>query len=767
MKNLSNNNNDKISPNLSNNNKISPNLIHKRYYSISRSPRNSRSPIFSKSNEIRKLSLRNYRSLREDSRSSDSSSIRKWSIRKFFNKKSKDDSSESEEIIDNTHNQTMCEMRILLSRKKSELDTIENVCNNEVRKKKHYSMGIDNVNDVFHVYDEKRNFAGYYKSGRNGNVKSGYMENGIYEISVQFSVEKYFASTKIKSISPRTQKQLNIVGKKNRLSLVEYSENSPLEISFQKKVEGTELRYIKSEQNMTLLQAFSKYYPSLRSYKIKPIFEKYFIKATIVSIMFGFWDGHSKNIILNRDGFRFFDNARSLPHSNNLIAWGDKLRLPYFTDFLKEDFMFNILTKNNMDTCVKMATKFLTGFKYFKYYLNSTMGKKLIKKVSGEWFSKKLIIETYKERIDGLVKWATKQKSNKTLFDLVCHIFPFYLFSVMLKVIQTINDDTKTPYELWKSAIETIGRHDDMLYLIDCCVENNVDPYQILEVCNEENFSYEEIINNIIKGEYKIKTLGNGKLVKLEMYNDFSFDFKECADIPNWVVSFLNQYTYTDNINLFDQNNLFLPDDALELGFLASIEKSLFSKGYFLTFYAEESDVYCSVCSIDTNGFIRMHEIKVLFDGKIRFQLSKKNHLNSLYDFSKWLDRFNGRDFNIKEKLKSFITQYSDYYKQIYLCKIFTYLNISYIDTDKYETIPENIKIMKEYELKHLHADGTFVYIYSSEQDMFGIFEFKYMCEKEIVKTLIDLDNEGNIIIENIGVFTLEEFGIWVKNIND
>ena len=117
-----------------------------------------------------------------------------------------------------------------------------------------------NVNDVFHVYDANRNIAGYYKSGRNGNIQSGYMENGIYEISIQFGVEKYFAPTKLKKASPRTLQQLNI-GKSLRSStLADISDNTPLEITFQKKLEGIELRYIQVERKIKLLEDFVEFY---------------------------------------------------------------------------------------------------------------------------------------------------------------------------------------------------------------------------------------------------------------------------------------------------------------------------------------------------------------------------------------------------------------------------------------------------------------------------------------------------------------------------
>jgi len=786
-------------------------LGHKKFSSLS-GPRYSRSPEISKHVKLKKSSLKlvKKRSLKNKSKSNSGSLSKiifsskptktnksrsnspteefkkKFTFKNIFKLRKSDDNTNIVDI-DNTntnnddlHYQAMSEMKRAMNRRVSEIDLLGNMCKDVIRKNPQHSLG-NSVNHVWNVYDDKRNISGYYKSGRNGNKQSAYMETVVYDISVQCSVEKYFAATKIDKFSPRSQRNMEIknVFQKSvrKTSLSDYTNNKPLELSFQKKIEGSELRYIKEERKISLFKAFAEHYPLLNNEMIKPIYMKKFISSTIISIVFGLWDGHPRNIILNNKGFSFFDNARSLVHSNKFNVWGDKIRLPYFTSFIEEEEFFIELKGDDIGTIIKILSKFLSGFKLFKYYLNSLACKKLIRNISKEWFNKELIINSFKERLDVLAKWVSVGDDIKTLDGLLCTVFPYYLFSTMLYLIDNIptilGEDNHLLDEdkevLWRSSLSNVGKMDDMIYLVNRCCEKNIDPYELFKDCKDcGNNNHIDIITKIISKNYYTKNIKeNTKRVKLFLFDNCVFDFKECTNISSWVLSFLNQYSEIRGINIFDPDKSTLPADVIEKGFLKSVIGSLFKDGYFLTFYDSDNEVYCSICYINNNGTIKIDKFEILFGGTIEF-LVGGNSLKSLEEFYNWLGQYKDRSVKNEEDIYDFVKQYSVYYKNDYMIKIIESFNITYIDIDKYELTDENVKQINEYEKDYLKSEGVFVYVYPeniSEEK----FILKYVIDDEIMKLSMDINDAGDVVTKNINgddksnTYSIEEFGLWLE----
>jgi hypothetical protein len=776
----------------------------------SASPRYNSSPHISTMTSIKKLSLRscnNGISSSEGSSSrSDSGRGKKWSIRKFLSRKkyhNNSDSNDSDNDGDNDgdnnnnneiHCQAVTEMKVKLCRRKSDINAIENACKDVIRKKQHIALG-SSVNHVWNVYDIERNVSGYYKSGRNGNLSSGYLENIVYEIAVQFSVEKYFAPTEIRKISPRSQRNMSFkdllpnsprnsgssesssdknTGKKKRRSLADHTDNTPIELSFQTKVPGIEVKYIKDEMKTSLLAHFSKNYPFLGPDNIKRGFDKCFIKAAIITMMFGFWDGHARNVILNGDGFRFFDNARSLPHSNNLIVWGDKMRLPYYTHFISEALFHNPMSKDDTKVCTDVLKKFLTGFKHFKHYLSSSAGKKSTRMIPKDWFDKSLVISSFKERIDRLAKWVTLDTENKTLADLMYYVFPMYRFCICLKYISNLtynnnNNNNDNNNGRWRLAMSTVGKDDDMLYLVNVCREKGYSPIIVYKYSQHKDFSPNNFTQMVDSGYFSGGNTNNNtknnsaKFIESMMYNSFCFDFKECSNSADWVVSFLNQYAITMNLNLFGINNYTLPNNSIEMGFLPAIREKLFGSGYFLTFYSQNTDVKCSLCYIDENGIIRIQDIKIKYSGKVRFHLGISKYLDSLEEFSEWLCQFEDRELNTKGNPDIFIRDYADYYKNDYIIKMLDSIGVSYINTDEYDLTSENLQIIKEYEKEYLDKDGMFVYINKTENNICNIFNIKYCDDGKIMSDILDVDLESNIIVGDRIFQNIKEFQNIVK----
>ena len=459
-----------------------------------------------------------------------------------FQKKKKDRRYSQDEL----HQQTLSEMRVIQERRKSDIESFEELSRNKI--KTEYTICLESgVNHVWSVvYDQEKKISGYYKTGRNGNAKSSFLETLIYEMAIQLGICKYLAPTTLpKLFSPRSMNNFKIPKKleknisnekknnsdtvrsffkknikpqfnsfrksnENFKSIISNKDES-IQLSFQKALDGMEIKKI-YDLNIPLYQYFKSKNTEMKENDIKKFYFNCFLNASLVTFILGTWDGHRKNIILNKDGFRFFDNARSLPHGE-LIVWGDKIRLSYFTVLVEEDDFYYNLNAENKKLCENFFKKIEKELKDLGHYLNSSRGETLIENVTEEWFQKELVLESLKERINNGKKILEKG-NNLNLSDIMFAIFPNYVFFTLLNTIILLDNSEDISDELinkcWKYSISEVGKSYDLLSLIDKIDELGYDPFMILNHSKSHNINQsiktilEKGKNNYIKNKVNL-----------------------------------------------------------------------------------------------------------------------------------------------------------------------------------------------------------------------------------------------------------------------
>lgn len=129
------------------------------------------------------------------------------------------------------------------------------------------------ANKVYRLYRENEPIiAAYYKVGRHGEEATGKMEKLIWDISQILGLEEFFVATGVTNIL---------------------------------KARGG----IQPAQEGTILLTSSK---KLQRQEV--------LNGILVSIVFGMFDAHSSNIFITKENkIKFFDNSRSMTHSNDYI----------------------------------------------------------------------------------------------------------------------------------------------------------------------------------------------------------------------------------------------------------------------------------------------------------------------------------------------------------------------------------------------------------------------------------------------------------------
>lgn len=236
---------------------------------------------------------------------------------------------------------------------------------------------------------------GCSKKDRDKHIRLGtsHLEALIYQISIILGWESYFAPTTFVKITCKNESFLGSVQKR-----IPYG---------------------------TLDDIIGVPYLSER------INELEFAKAFAISIFLGFNDAHGDNIFLSRThtGFIFFDNARSLPHSNGIILKKDEIYLSFRCHLLLIPLALIKLSSETIDVLDKMCNQILKNLENIKNEIKSA---KKNFTFPPDWLNEDQIIIAMKERADSFKKALEK---SETAYDLIFNTDPTFLFMSSLSIL--------------------------------------------------------------------------------------------------------------------------------------------------------------------------------------------------------------------------------------------------------------------------------------------------------------------------------------------
>lgn len=163
--------------------------------------------------------------------------------------------------------------------------------------------------------------------------------------------------------------------------------------------------------------------------------------AFLASIVLGMFDAHADNIIVDSNGgIKFFDNARCLPNSNNLLNWGggDTLMSSYRCALLNlHERVAKTLAPQQRGELLEKAKLCLKQVDTLQDYLGTGDGKRLLDHLPKDWINTGLMLEAMRERIDLAIK-CLSSKNEVNLRDLAVKANPDYLIAFAISFLNEL-----------------------------------------------------------------------------------------------------------------------------------------------------------------------------------------------------------------------------------------------------------------------------------------------------------------------------------------
>lgn len=219
------------------------------------------------------------------------------------------------------------------------------------------------------------------------------------------------------------------------------------------------------------------------------------IDGLIAGLIMGMSDAHRENIFIDVNGeVKFFDNSRTLPHSNKVIKRSGDFLLPTFRNSLIVDEgvfeCFDLEARVLINKRIAAAKKSVPALRNYlkKMYKSSNLPE--------HWLNPKLVIDALSERLAAMEEGM---KTSTNLADLIFSVNPYYKFYVSLYIAYQyykyeadlfIYKPTRESYpcsELMKQLFSTVcdKRHHSFGTMIEKCHRFQINPKEIWKICKE------------------------------------------------------------------------------------------------------------------------------------------------------------------------------------------------------------------------------------------------------------------------------------------
>lgn len=348
----------------------------------------------------------------------------------------------------------------------------------------------NSANEVF-----KLDSFAYFKVGQGNEKAAGVMEKLMWDIALILGTEKQFAATKETEIRSGTDlvsgtnkaKYWEMESETNTMALKESTQATP----------GKKGGIQPALKGITLAE-----YGSDVSKSPSPVTKEQFNSAMLTTLVEGFFDTHLKNIIVDENGdLRFFDNTRSLPHSNGIIDWGGMLLPSFRSGILAFDAAYENLTTEERDNLKIKLESYQSKINALEAYLTSPSIKIALKKLPPGWFNVDEVLSSMKERIANL-RAGLDDPKVANLRDLVFATYPDVKYFAALQVLvfgaenRYFLSDIDLSDWIQKQVLPAVG-----YYPVDSLIGKvaglKIDPAIVKALCNNPNLSFEEIIRQL------------------------------------------------------------------------------------------------------------------------------------------------------------------------------------------------------------------------------------------------------------------------------
>lgn len=356
------------------------------------------------------------------------------------------------------------------------------------------------VNDVYRLnsLETLKEVIAFYKEGHKGEEAAGIMEKLIWDSAVIFGVEEQFVATgevKLRTKSGFAQRE---DGEEVKEKV--WNEKGEL---VERVVKGEARRGgIQVAQTGITLNEYSELKPNKRSV----IPRRELIKGSLAVAVFGMYDAHGGNIIIDKDGkIKFYDNTRSLPPSNGVIQYGINKRLisPFRSGLLDLPESYAPFTAEDRQMLKEEISGYKMKYEALKRFYASPATLQEIKKLPPGWMQTNDSLKAMQERIQLLEQGLTNPMiTNLCELSLVSQ--PNLRFSAAMsflcKVINRIPfDHIPSSEELIKEQQKYLiyNGYDSIEACIDLCSQYQIDPLMIKQWTDDPSLTFSDILTKI------------------------------------------------------------------------------------------------------------------------------------------------------------------------------------------------------------------------------------------------------------------------------
>lgn len=320
----------------------------------------------------------------------------------------------------------------------------------------------------------------FFKESSSGEKTSEIMEELMWQISIIFGLESQFTSTKQASI--RTKEPLNAYAE----SAVRYNSKGELvrKYNLSKEKQGS-IQVAQNGKTLKGLDASERY----------QIPRAEIIKGMLTILIFGMSDAHTDNIIVDEGGhIHFFDNTRSLPHSD-MIWRNGKITPSFRSGLFITDMSYTNLTSDERENIRQQIQLLESKLKNLdKYFSKHT---KTLKQLPAGWLNPEEALKELEKRILSM-KLAIDNPNITNLQDFVFATLPdTKFFATLLMTMMHKSYPDKDILELEKTAMVSIGFL-DLEKLLKELTDSGIDPQIVYEMCQNPNLNLHDIYKKVL-----------------------------------------------------------------------------------------------------------------------------------------------------------------------------------------------------------------------------------------------------------------------------
>jgi hypothetical protein len=255
-----------------------------------------------------------------------------------------------------------------------------------------------------------------------------HMEKLIWDLAVLFGAEELFVATGTTSLYTRgngSRRGMHWCQQGENLELVSWASRGGVSLPL--------MGSIQPAQKGLTLQAYHQALNDPTAAKDLPAIDRRsLIDATAISIVFGMWDAHSSNIWVTPTGkLKFFDNCKSLPHSNGYFYRKRQLKATYRSSLLEIEGSYKPLSAVERMQLKDRVRAFLGMKPSLDFFFELPQSQYLLTALPSGWLKLDLVMDAMHERLC-LMAEALCSPGVLSLRDLVAASIPHYRFSLLI-----------------------------------------------------------------------------------------------------------------------------------------------------------------------------------------------------------------------------------------------------------------------------------------------------------------------------------------------